>query len=96
MLRKALIAIGVLLVLAGIVNALAGFGPPSLFLFVIGAILVIGVIYEPWRYKKIVSRPQAGWQPTGERFIDPETGRLTEVYYDAATGQRHYVEAKNK
>ena len=96
MLRNALVAIGVLLILAGIVNVLAGFGPPSLPLFVIGAILVICVVYEPWRYKEIVSRPKAGWRPTGERFVDPETGRLTEVHYDAATGQRHYVEVNKE
>jgi hypothetical protein len=96
MLRKALIAVGALLMLAGIVDVLAGVGSSSLLPLAIGAILVAGVIFEPWRYKKIVSEPEAGWQRTGERFVDPETGRLTEVYYDGATGRRHYVEAKKQ
>lgn len=96
MLRNALIAIGVLLILAGIASVLAGFESRSLPLFLIGAILIVGMVYEPWRYKKIDSRPKAGWQPTGERFVDPETGRLTEVHYDPATGQRHYVEVNKE
>ncbi|MGH8987789.1 MAG: hypothetical protein ACRDXC_04220 [Acidimicrobiales bacterium] len=29
-------------------------------------------------------------QPTGEVFIDPETGGRTRVWYDATTGQREY------
>lgn len=96
MLRNALIAVGVLLMLAGVADVLAGVGSSSLLPLVIGAILVAGVICEPWRYKKIVSEPEASWQRTGERFVDPETGSLTEVYYDSATGRRHYVEAKKE
>jgi hypothetical protein len=34
--------------------------------------------------------PQADWQPTGERFRDPRTGRVMRVWVDAGGG-RHYV-----
>jgi hypothetical protein len=34
--------------------------------------------------------PQIGWQPTGERFRDPRSGRVMRVWVDAA-GARHYV-----
>jgi hypothetical protein len=34
--------------------------------------------------------PQVGWQPTGERFRDPRSGRVMRVWVDAAGG-RHYV-----
>jgi hypothetical protein len=34
--------------------------------------------------------PQIGWQPTGERFRDPRSGRVMRVWVDTAGG-RHYV-----
>lgn len=30
-------------------------------------------------------------QPTGEVFIDPDTGRRTRVWYDPGTGKRDYA-----
>jgi hypothetical protein len=35
-------------------------------------------------------RPQAGWIPTRERFMDPSTRRVMRVWMDAG-GERHYV-----
>ena len=54
-----------------------------------GAVLVICVLGERWRYRR---RPPSGkhWQPTGERFEDPETGLTMEVLYDPQSGERHY------
>jgi hypothetical protein len=34
--------------------------------------------------------PQPDWQPTGERFRDPRSGRVMRVWVDAGGG-RHYV-----
>ena len=34
--------------------------------------------------------PQAGWQPTPERFRDPKTGNVMRVWVDSGGG-RHYV-----
>jgi hypothetical protein len=34
--------------------------------------------------------PRPDWQPTGERFRDPRTGRVMRVWVDAGGG-RHYV-----
>ncbi|WBO23547.1 hypothetical protein [Sphingomonas abietis] len=36
--------------------------------------------------------PDARFRPTGERFVDPETGRVTMVWTDPATGERRYVD----
>jgi Domain of unknown function (DUF1707) len=36
-------------------------------------------------------RPQPGWVPTRERFVDPSTQRVMRVWVDAGTGARHYV-----
>jgi hypothetical protein len=37
-------------------------------------------------------RPQPGWLPTRERFVDPSTRRVMRVWIDTARGgERHYV-----
>jgi hypothetical protein len=55
-------------------------------------ILLVGLLIERWRYKRLDSnRPGPEWVATHERFVDPETGRLVTVYYRASTGERRYV-----
>ncbi len=47
--------------------------------------------WVPWRRGHgDAERPQIGWQPTGERFRDPGSGRVMRVWVDAGGG-RHYV-----
>jgi hypothetical protein len=57
-----------------------------------GSILLLALLVERWRYKPLSSaRPGAGWVPTDERFVDPESGRLVTVFYKPSTGERRYV-----
>jgi len=63
-----------------------------LYLAVNGVILVSAVLLERKRYRTRVDRTKGHWQPTGERFVDPTTGRLMEVSYNTATGERDYRE----
>jgi hypothetical protein len=63
-----------------------------LYLAVNGIILVSAVLLERKRYRTRVDRTQGHWQPTGERFVDPTTERLVEVFYNPATGERDYRE----
>ncbi len=35
---------------------------------------------------------QPGWVPTSERFRDPSSGRVMQVWVDARDGSRHYLE----
>ena len=57
-----------------------------------GLLLVVGLAIERWRYKPVQSAsPDPRWTDTGERFVDPETGVLTAVYFDPAKGERHYL-----
>lgn len=37
------------------------------------------------------ARPQPGWVPTRERFIDPSSQRVMRVWVDPSGQQRHYV-----
>ena len=92
MLRKAVLGCGGVLVVGGIVLALAtrvaaGLGPAGL-----GAILLLAVLFERRGYKPIADGvPGPDWQPTGERFLDPGSGVPVVVYFQPASGKRVYV-----
>ncbi len=61
-----------------------------------GVILVSAMLLERQRYRTQVDRTQGYWQPTGERFVDPTTQQLMEVFYNRATGERDYREVTNQ
>jgi hypothetical protein len=90
-LRRAVLGLGVLALLLGValvVEGAASLG--GIQLIILGLIAVLGVLLEAGRYR---GRPGPGrWQSTGERFVDPTTGRLMEVQYDPDTGERRYVD----
>ena len=91
MLRKAILAYGVLAVVGAIVLALAGVITGLVFyLFVNGAIVIAALLFERGRYRPEVSQ-DGPWQETAERFVDPTTGRLMKVRYNPQTGARDYV-----
>lgn len=80
-------SVGALMIAGGLVlhaRANAGIG-----LLVIGVLVVVGIALEP-RYRRGKGDGAGAWQPTGERFLDDETGELVEVWYDPRTGQRDY------
>jgi hypothetical protein len=92
-LRPVLLAIGGVVLAIALRLRLAGC-PASLALEVAfpGLVLVGAVLIERWRYKPLGDeRPGPGWIATGERFVDPETGKLVTVFYKPATGERRYV-----
>ena len=62
------------------------------YLAVNGLILVSAMFFERQRYRSRVDRTQGDFQPTGERFVDPTTERLMEVFYNPTTGEREYRE----
>ena len=96
MLTIVLYVIGALLLSIAAVALLVG-GTLVLFLpqlFIGGLFLIVALAIERWRYKPVsASRPDPHWTDTGERFVDPETGLLTAVYFDPVKGERHYLAA---
>lgn len=91
MLRKALIGFAVLCLLGAMAMLVSG-RQGGAQLLVLGLVLVVGLKFERWRYKRVQpGRIQPHWQDTGERFVDPETGRTTAVYFDPHTSERHYI-----
>jgi hypothetical protein len=76
------------------VLALADCQTPAAWVAGWGLVLIIGLLFERWRYKPLTgARLGPGWVATDERFVDPETGKLVTVYFHAATGERRYVAA---
>ena len=67
-----------------------------LWLLVNGCVLIGAIVFERWRYRPSIDRSKGLWQPTGERFVDPSTGRLVDVFYNPDTGERDYVEVSRK
>ncbi|GEP53372.1 hypothetical protein [Reyranella soli] len=92
MLRGAVLAVGILMLLAGV--ATAGLGVPGapLWLLIAGGTITAGTLLERVIYKPLLrEKPGAGWVKTAERFIDPDTGQPVDVFYNPRTGERQYV-----
>ena len=92
MLRIVVILIGAALIAGGFF--VLAQGPDSLGsacgLFIVGALFIAGTIFER-RYRPKPA-PSASWEKTGERFVDPTTGKMTEVRYNPQTGEREYLQ----
>jgi hypothetical protein len=96
MLRFAVFTFAALLSAVGVFLMLKGVTGPGVQALGIGIIIIIGTLFERWRYTQTGRPPNGRWQPTGERFSDPSTGKNMEVFYDPDSGERRYVEQGNK
>jgi hypothetical protein len=92
MLRVIVITYGLLSVLGAIVLLILLHSTPwvAVYLAVNGILVVSAVLLERRRYHLRVDRTRGDWQPTGERFLDPTSGQLIEVFYNRTTGERDY------
>jgi hypothetical protein len=66
------------------------------FLFPLGffvAVILIWFFFRSGGYKRqpLDAPPGRDWTLTGERFLDPQSGEMLEVWYSARTGERAYV-----
>ena len=95
MLRTVVISVAVILTCAGIGLLACGVHAPGWQALVIGVIILIGTLFERWRYRRIEAPPKGDWQRTGEQFIDPSSGDPVEVMFDPRTGERRYVAGKS-
>jgi hypothetical protein len=95
--RGCVVLFGVVILLAAIGGLMLGSaqapGFPAIPALILGCVIVVTAIAEPV-YGKLTGRPRAeNWRLTGEKFIDPATGKLVEVWFDPKTGERRYVDA---
>ena len=93
MLRKVLLAVAAGMLAAGLVLLARHVPAPGWQLLSSGAVLLLALVFERWRYRSADSSGSRGWRRTGERFEDPETGQVMEVLFDPSSGQRRYVKA---
>jgi hypothetical protein len=91
-LRTLVMVFACALLIGGAALLLFGLLPPGLYCLGLGALIFIGTRFERWRYRRYESTPDASWQATGERFVDPGSGRDVEVFYDPKSGERRYVQ----
>ena len=91
MLRTVVLTLAGGLAGVGVALLLTGTTLPGIQALVVGGVIVIGLLFER-RYRNSTRHPDSRWQPTGERFCDPTTGKDVEVFYDPHTGERRYVE----
>jgi hypothetical protein len=55
------------------------------------AVLIAAIVlFERRRYRPPVDPRGIEWKPTGERFIDPTSGEMLAVYFNARTNERDY------
>jgi hypothetical protein len=69
------------------------------FLFPVGAFLALILVWLFFRsggYKRrpLDAPPGPDFRFTGERFLDPPSGEILEVWYCPGTGERAYVRAR--
>jgi hypothetical protein len=96
MLRTFVIAAATILACVGIALIACGVRAPGWQALAVGVIVLIGTLFERWRYRRIEQPPNGRWQRTDEQFFDPSTGDPVEVMYDPRTGERRYVAGKSR
>jgi hypothetical protein len=91
-LRTAVLIFGCLVLLLGAYLCTLGPAAGGIQTLIAGAVFVLGTLFERWRYNNKNASMAADWEATGERFVDPATGKNMEVLYDPRSGERQYRE----
>ena len=62
------------------------------------ALVVVWFFFRSGGYKRrpLDAPPGRDWTFTGERFVDPNSGALIEVWWNARSGERTYVRAQSE
>jgi hypothetical protein len=94
-LRRAVLIFGCLLLVLGAYLCTKSVLCGGIQTLAAGALLILGTVFERWRYNNKNASSDGEWQATGERFVDPETGKHMEVWYDPQSGERQYRELRN-
>jgi hypothetical protein len=96
MLRTVVIAVAAILTCVGIGLIACGIYAPGWQALALGVIVLIGTLFERWRYSRIEEPCNGRWQRTDEQFIDPSSGDPVQVMFDPGTGERRYVAGKSR
>jgi hypothetical protein len=79
-----------------VIAVAAVFSDPGAWpMLIVASVFLLGTVGERFHYAgQEVAGPDGPWEPTSERFLDEESGKLVTVWYNAATGERRYIEAE--
>jgi hypothetical protein len=61
------------------------------------ALLLIWLLFRRGGYKRrpLDSPPGRDWNFTGERFVDPKSGEMLDVWFCPRSGERAYVRSQS-
>jgi hypothetical protein len=90
-LRAVVLVAAGLIGVAGVILVVTGNLAPGAYALAVSGVVLLGTLFERWRYRRADRHPDPGWEATGERFEDPETGKTVRVFFDPRTGERRYV-----
>ena len=96
MLRTVVIGAAAILTCVGIALVACGVHVPGWQALSVGVIVLVGTLFERWRYRRIEEPPKGDWQRTDEQFFDPSTGDPVQVMFDPRTGERRYVAGNSR
>jgi hypothetical protein len=96
MLRTVVIAAAAILTCVGIGLIACGVHAPGWQALIIGVIVLIGTLFERWRYRRIEEPLMGNWRRTGEQFIDPSSGEPVEVMFNPDSGERRYIARESR
>ena len=91
MLRTWVLVCAGALALVGLILLVRGLTGPGIYALGVGVVTLLGTAFERWRYRPSDSGASATWEPTSERFVDPQTGKTVQVFYNPRSGERRYV-----
>ena len=68
-----------------------------LWVAVPAALVLIWLLFRSGGYKRqpLNAPPDGDWTFTGERFVDPNSSELLEVWHEPRSGERAYVRARS-
>jgi hypothetical protein len=89
MLRTAVLIFGCLVLALGAYLCSKGIAFGGIQTLIGGAIILVGTLFERWRYNNKNASADGDWQPTGERFVDPAGSTDSDAMRVASANQLH-------
>jgi hypothetical protein len=61
-------------------------------------VVLIWLLFRQGGYKRqpLDAPPGPDWQPTEERFVDPSSGEVLDVWFHPRSGERAYVRSRTR
>lgn len=91
MMRAIVLAIGLLCCAGGVLGVTLGGAEAGIGFLVFGLLILAGTLFERHYHRNLTALPGPGWERMEERFKDPSTGEILDVWYNPQSGERRYV-----